>query len=403
MQNSVYLDYNATTPLDPRVFEVMKSYFDISFGNPASQLHSKGWEAKAATELAREKIAQLIGAHPHEIAFTAGATESNNWALKGLVDFLSDEQPGKPIHVLTSNVEHASVREPLVYLQNKGQIEVDFIPVDQQGYISIEKLEKYRKPYTKILSLIWVHNEIGTIQNLKDIAQWAASHGIYLHTDATQAIGKIPVDVKEIPISLMSFSGHKIYGPKGVGALYIRNLNPKVILRPLLHGGGQETMGRSGTLNVPGIVGLGEACAIARAEMTASWQNTQALMQTFWMRLSAEFPRIRLNGPDIKSRTAYNLNVTFPGVQSFELMPKIPDLCVSGGSACRSGNLLGNPILLAIGHDPDDPSVSLRISAGGSSKASDFEQAFSSLSKALKSLGFSQGKDGSQGLTTMLK
>jgi cysteine desulfurase len=273
MQNSIYLDFNATTPVDPRVLEAMIPYFNFQYGNPASQLHSKGWEAKAAVESSRERVAALIGASPQEICFTMGSTESNNWALKGLIDFLQDEKPNEPVHVLTSNIEHASVREPLLYLQRKGQIELDLVPVDSEGLIRVETLEKYRKPHTQLLSLIWVHNEIGSIQNVSEISQWAQKYGIYFHSDATQAVGKIEVNVQKIPISLLSFSGHKIYGPKGVGCLYIRGAKPKVTLRPLLHGGGQESLGRSGTLTVRGIVGIGVACELAKTDMKSDWQK----------------------------------------------------------------------------------------------------------------------------------
>jgi cysteine desulfurase len=403
MQKSYYFDYNATTPVDPRVFDAMRPYFESHFGNPASQLHQKGWEAKTACDVAREKVAKLIHATPDEIAFTGGSTESNNWALKGLIAFLKEENPQSPLHVLTSNVEHASVREPLLYLKNHAGLEVDFLPVDKKGFITVEQLEKARKPHTKILSLIWVHNEIGIIQNMKAIAEWALQHGIYLHTDATQAVGKIEVNVQEVPVSLLSFSGHKLYGPKGIGALYIRRLNPKVILRPLLHGGGQEKLGRSGTLNVPGIVGLGEACALAEKEMQLDYARVLDLMENFWTQFKSEFPRARLNGPDVGTRTAFNLNFTLPGVQSFQLMPLIPDLCLSGGSACNSGNLQGNPVLLALGHNPDDPSVSLRMSAGRMSSREDFDGALTSLRKALKLLDFQSLPKDSHGLTTVLE
>ena len=403
MHKSLYLDNNATTPLDSRVYDAMKSYFEVYFGNPASQLHLKGREAKEAVESARQKVANLIHAKPQEISFTAGATEANNWALKGLVDSLKEQNPESPIHVLTSNIEHASVKEPLLYLRKKGIIEVDFLPVDNQGFLSLETLEKYRKPSTKILSLIWVHNEIGTIQNLKAIAEWAKKHDIIVHTDATQAVGKINVNLEEIPVSLLSFSAHKLYGPKGVGALYVRSENPKITLTPLLHGGGQEALGRSGTLNVPSIVGLGEACAIAEKEMKSDWEKIKILTTHFWENLKKEFPEIRLNGPDIKTRTAYNLNITFHGIQGSEILPMIESLCVSGGSACSSGNVQGNPVLIAIGHNPNDPSVSLRISAGKTNTQEDFDTAFATISNSLKLLDFSKRKEGSQNLTTMLK
>lgn len=387
MQKSVYLDYNATTPTDSRVLEAMIPYFSEAFGNPASTLHFKGWESKKAIDTARERAAALIGCQPAEITFTSGATESNNWVLKGLVDQLLEEHPNEKIHVITSNIEHASVREPLLYLQKKGLIEVDFLPVDREGFIELAALEKARKPSTKLISLIWVHNEIGTIQNVKEIAEWALQHEIYFHTDATQAVGKMPVNLAEIPISFLSFSGHKIYGPKGVGAAFIRQHHPKILIKPLLHGGGQEKLGRSGTANVPGIVGLGKACEIAAQEMTTDWNRVAELSFGFWKRLSSEFPELILNGP-IKQRSVYNLNITFPNVQAYNFLPKIQNLCVSGGSACSSGNLQANPILLALGHSADDMSVTLRLSLGRMTTLEDMEITLATLCNSLKSLNF---------------
>ncbi len=393
MSHNIYFDNNATTPLDSRVFEAMKPYFDICYGNPASQLHQKGWEAKEAVEMARKKVAQLIHAKPEEITFTAGSTESNNWALKGLIESLKEKNPLEPLHILTSNIEHASVKEPLLYMKKKGLIDIDFLPVDSQGFLSLETLKKNCRSSTKVISLIWVHNEIGTIQNLKEIAAWAQENHIYLHTDATQAVGKIEVNMDENPISLLSFSGHKLYGPKGIGALYTRSLNPKITLHPLLHGGGQEISGRSGTLNVPSIVGLGKACEIAQLEMKNDWIKTSQLMTDLWNNLKSEFPQIKLNGPKVGTRTVYNLNLTLPGIQGSDILPHLQNLCVSGGSACSSGNLQGNPVLLAIGHNPNDTSVSLRISSGRMTTNEDFQKAFNEISKALKSLRFNEKEE----------
>jgi cysteine desulfurase len=403
MQKSLYLDYNATTPVDPRVLEAMQPYFETHFGNPASQLHAKGWQAKSAIEQAREKVAALLGAQPSEICFTTGSTESNNWALKGLVDFLIEESPNSPPHVLTSNVEHASVREPLLYLQKKGLISLDFVPVTSEGEITIEALEKYRRPNTRLLSLIWVHNEIGTIQAVPELAAWAHRHGIYFHTDATQAVGKLKMDLSQIPVSLLSFSGHKIYGPKGVGVLFVRKNNPKVLLRPLLHGGGQESLGRSGTQNVPGIVGLGKACEIARSEMDEDWKKVGELSHSLWTEIHKEFPRTRLNGPEFNRRSPYNLNVTFPGLAASDLLPRLGSLCVSGGSACSSGNLQGNPVLVALGHDPADSSVTLRVSLGRMTTREEIEMAREIIYKSLKSLNFSTSPGSSQPPRSMLE
>ncbi len=403
MHKSLYFDYNATTPVDPRVYQAMEPYFQIYFGNPASQLHSKGWEAQSAVDLAREKVAQLIGAQTSEIAFTASATESNNWALKGLVDFFKEEYPGQVPHVLSTQVEHASVREPLLNLRQKGLVEVDFLPVTPEGFVTIEQLEKHRKPHTRILSVIWVQNEVGTIQNMKALAEWAQKYNIILHTDATQAVGKIEVNVTDTPVSLLSFSGHKIYGPKGIGALYIRKRKPKVILRPLLHGGQQESLGRSGTLNVPGIVGLGEACSLAQKEFSENSTRARKQASWFWSELKSQFPALQLNGPSLESRTPYNLNITFPNIQSFELLPLISPLCASGGSACSSGQLQGSSVLQALGAPSQEGSTTLRLSHGRMTTNQEFEKALEILSNALKTLGFLERSRSSQSLTTVLK
>ncbi len=388
MQKPIYLDYNATTPVEPRVFEALLPYLQDSYGNPASQLHQKGWEAHRAVETSRQQIANLLHCQPSEIAFTSGATESNNWALKGLLESLHQQRPDEIPHVLTSKVEHASVREPLRHMQKIGLIEVDFLPVDEQGFLHLETLQKARKPNTRIISLIWIQNEIGTIQNIHKIADWAYNEKIYFHTDATQAIGKVPVNLTEVPISLLSFSGHKIYGPKGIGALFIRQKNPKIQLTPLLDGGGQERLGRSGTANMPGIVGIGKACEIAGHEMATDWERTSKLAQEFWTRLQQEFPQLILNGPGFPHRSVYNLNITFPDVQAFNLLPKIQRLCVSGGSACSSDNVQASPTLLAIGHRSDDKSINLRISLGKMTTADDLQEALHILSAGLKSLNY---------------
>ncbi|MFN8790545.1 MAG: cysteine desulfurase family protein [Bdellovibrionales bacterium] len=387
MRRLIYLDYNATTPVDERVLEAMLPFWKQAFGNPASQLHAKGWESKRAVDQARESVAALLRCQPADIVFTTGATESNNWALKGLIEQIREENPGLKPHVLTSNIEHASVREPLLDLQRKGLIDVDFLPVDSEGFLSLEVIKRARRSETRLISLIWAHNEIGTLQNISEIARWAHGENIFTHSDATQAVGKIPVPLDQIPLSLLSFSGHKLYGPKGVGALFVRQKDPKVLLKPLLHGGGQERLGRSGTLNVPAIVGLGKACEIAREEMAADRARFADLQEKFWSHLKARFPKVKLNGP-IKHRSVYNLNVTFPGVPAHALLPKIQNLCVSGGSACSSGLVQGNPVLLALGHSAQDDSISLRLSWGKMTTAQDFDDALEILSKSLKSLEF---------------
>ncbi|MBO9666429.1 MAG: cysteine desulfurase, partial [Bdellovibrio sp.] len=263
----IYFDYNATTPVDPQVYSAMEPYFKEYFGNPASAAHHWGWAAENATQKARMQVASLIGAKASEITFTSGATESNNWVMFGLLSKLREENPTGPIHFITSNVEHSSIMKGMDALK-KLNVEVDFLPVNNHGQVEVATVLKAIKPHTKLMSFIWVNNEIGTINPIPEIAKVCKENQIYLHTDATQAIGKIPVNVNEMGIDLMSFSGHKIYGPKGVGALYIRSQNPKVVLNPLIYGGGQEKGLRSGTLNVPAIVGLGVASEICKTTLT---------------------------------------------------------------------------------------------------------------------------------------
>ncbi|MGZ3781698.1 MAG: cysteine desulfurase family protein, partial [Pseudobdellovibrionaceae bacterium] len=253
---NIYLDYNATTPVDPQVFQAMEPYFKEYFGNPASAIHQWGWMAENAVSKARSQVASLIGAKTSEVIFTAGATESNNWCVFGLISKIREENPKEPIHFITSCIEHSSVMKSMQEAQKMG-VEVDFLPVNKFGQVELDAVRKAIKPHTKLMSFIWVNNEIGTINPIPEIAKLAKEHQIYLHTDATQAAGKIPLNVTEMGIDLMSFSAHKIYGPKGVGALYIRSKDPKVQINPLIYGGGQEKGLRSGTLNVPAIVGFG--------------------------------------------------------------------------------------------------------------------------------------------------
>ena len=384
----VYLDYNSTTPMDPRVHAKMQPFFDLHFGNPASQSHAKGWQTASEVEAARNEVALLLNCKPQEITFTNGATESNNWAIKGLIQSILTEMPSEKIHVLTTSVEHASVSEPLKYLEKKGLIELTEVPVDSLGMIQIASLEKLKKTNTRFLCVIWCQNEIGTIQNMTEICQWASNNNLLVLSDATQAVGKLNVDLNAAAVSMLSFSGHKIYGPKGSGVLFTRQNNPKIVLEPLLHGGGQEKLGRSGTLNVPGIVGLGEACKIARQQKVQDFQEAVKRDQILQGTLNQEFAnKIKFNG-NLAQKSPYVLSLTLNQIQSFQLLPKIQNLCVSAGSACGSGNMKASPTLMAIGHNPDDLSMTLRISHGRMTTEVDINEAINSLVKALKSLDF---------------
>lgn len=384
----VYLDYNSTTPMDSRVHAKMQPFFDLHYGNPASQSHAKGWQAASEVEEARKEVALLLNCKPQEITFTNGATESNNWAIKGLVHSILTENPTEKIHVLTTSIEHASVSEPLKYLERKGLIELTEVPVDSLGMIQIAILEKLKKANTRFLCVIWCQNEIGTIQNMTEICQWAKAHDLLILSDATQAVGKLNVDLNATQVSMLSFSGHKIYGPKGSGVLFTRQMDPKVLLEPLLHGGGQEKLGRSGTLNVPGIVGLGEACKIARLQKAQDFENALLRDQLLQSTLKKEFPNnIKFNG-HLAQKSPYVLSVTLNKIQSFQLLPKIQNLCVSTGSACGSGNMKASPTLMAIGHNQNDLSMTLRISHGRMTTEVDISEAVETLVKALKSLDF---------------
>lgn len=384
----VYLDYNSTTPMDPRVHAKMHPFFELSFGNPASQSHAKGWQAAREVEEARNEVAQLLNCKPQEITFTNGATESNNWAIKGLIQAIHTENPSQKVHVLTTSIEHASVSEPLKYLEKKGLIELTEVPVDTLGMIHVSSLEKLKKTNTRLLCVIWCQNEIGTIQNMPEICQWANANDIFVLSDATQAVGKLNVDLSLTQVSMLSFSGHKIYGPKGSGVLYTRQTDPKVLLEPLLHGGGQEKLGRSGTLNVPSIVGLGEACKMARLQKTQDFEMAVKWDHFLQSTLKKEFQnKIKFNG-NLAQKSPYVLSITLNKIQSFQLLPKIQNLCVSAGSACGSGNMKASATLMAIGHNPDDLSMTLRISHGRMTTEVDISEATETLVKALKSLDF---------------
>ncbi|KHD89376.1 MAG: aminotransferase [Bdellovibrio sp. ArHS] len=358
----IYLDYNATTPVDPQVFHAMEPYFKEFFGNPASAAHQWGWIAENAVTKARGQVAALIGAKPMEIFFTSGATEANNWAIFGLLSKIREENPTEPIHFITSNVEHSSIMKAMAAVEKMG-VEVDFLPVNSFGLVEIETLRKAIKPHTKLMSFIWVNNEIGSINPMGEIAKIAKENKIYLHTDATQAAGKIPMNVTELGIDLMSFSGHKIYGPKGVGALYIRSKDPKVQINPLLHGGGQERGLRSGSLNVPGIVGMGMAAEICQKTMTEECHRLQGLRDLFWEKLQEKIPGVRLNGSPTE-RASNLLNITLPNYKTEALLPRLQKLGVSTGSACGTGATVVSHVLRAIGLSVDDVQCSLRLSLG---------------------------------------
>ena len=358
MKTPVYMDYAATTPVDPRVLEKMLPFFRERFGNAASRNHSFGWEAEEAVKRARQQVASLINAGSREIIWTSGATESNNIAVKGTAAILRE----KGNHVITQVTEHKAVLDPCKYLEQQG-FRVTYLPVDSGGVIDLEQLGRAMTEDTVLVSIMLANNEIGTIQPVGEIGRLCKERGVIFHTDATQAFGKLPIDVEAMGIDLLSCSAHKIYGPKGVGALYVRRKNPRVRCAPVLHGGGHERGMRSGTLNVPGIVGLGQAAELAREEMAAEAQRLASYRQRLWDRISSQLDQVTLNGHP-ERHLPNLLNVSFAYVEGEALMMGFNDIAVSSGSACTSASLEPSYVLKALGVGEDLAHSSIRFSFG---------------------------------------
>jgi len=374
----VYLDNQATTPCDPRVLEAMLPWFSERFGNPSSAEHVLGREAEAAVEGARAEVAALIGAEPREVVFTSGATESNNLAIKGAARYAA--RGGDPRRrIVTVATEHKCVLESVADLAEEG-FEPVFLPVRPDGLLDPDALGAALAEPTLLVSVMAVNNEIGVVQDLATLAGLAKAAGALFHTDAAQAVGKIPLDVQALRVDLLSVSGHKVYGPKGVGALYVRR-RPRVRLAPLLSGGGQERGLRSGTLPTPLIVGLGEACRLARAEMDQEAARIGALRERLLRRLTAAIPGLRLNA-STAARIPGNLNLTFPAAAAAELMRFCPDLCVSTGSACSSAELEPSYVLTALGLTPAVAARTLRIGIGRFTSPADVDYAAAALAAA---------------------
>lgn len=376
---SVYLDYQATTPLDPRVLDAMMPYFTEKFGNPHSRNHPYGWEAEEAVEKAREQVAELIHADPREIVFTSGATESNNLAIAGVARFYKDRKN----HIVTAVTEHKCVLDTCRHLEQEG-FEVTYLPVKSDGLIDLEALKQAITAKTALVSIMGVNNEIGVIQPLAEIGAVCRAARVLFHTDCAQAFGKIPLDVEAMKIDLMSISGHKIYGPKGVGALYVRR-KPRVRLVPLIHGGGQERGMRSGTLPTPLCVGLGEAAAIAKREMAAEAERLTGLRDRFYRKITERLPEVYLNG-DLGHRIPGNLNLSFAYVEGEGLMMGIKDLSVSSGSACTSASLEPSYVLRALGVTEDLAHTSLRIGFGRFTTETEVEYAADRIVEAVQKL-----------------
>ena len=375
----VYLDYQATTPTDPRVVDAMLPYFTEVFGNPHSRSHIYGWQAEEAVEKARGQVAAIIGADPKEIIFTSGATESNNLAIKGVAHFYKERKN----HIITCVTEHKCVLESCRHLQQEG-FEVTYLPVQENGLVRLEDLEKAITDRTVLVSIMGVNNEIGVIQPLKEIGALCRSRSVFFHTDCAQAVGKIPLDVNEMNIDLMSISGHKIYGPKGIGALYVRR-KPRVRLQALISGGGQERGMRSGTLPTPLCVGLGVACEIAKNEMAAESERLRMLRDRFLEKIMADLPEVYLNG-DLEHRIPGNLNLSFAYVEGESLVMGIKNLSVSSGSACTSASLEPSYVLRALGVSEDLAHTSLRIGFGRFTTEADVDYAVADIVQHVKRL-----------------
>jgi cysteine desulfurase len=368
----VYMDNHATTPLDPRVLEAMMPYLTEVYGNAGSRSHGFGWEAEKAVETGREQIARLINAKPKDIVFTSGATESDNLAIKGVVEFYRD----KGNHVITSVTEHKAVLDTCKALERKGLATVTYLPVDNYGMVDPDALRRAITDKTVLVSIIWANNEVGTINPIGEIGKITREKGVLFHTDAVQGVGKLPLDVEAMNIDLLSISAHKMYGPKGIGALYVRAKAPRVRLTPMIDGGGQERGFRSGTLNVPGIVGFAKACDICRESMADEGQRVLRLRERLREGLFSQLDEIHLNGHPVH-RLPGNLNISFAYVEGESLLmglngsvspiaiaESVPAIAVSSGSACTSATLEPSYVLKALGVGDDLAHTSIRFGLG---------------------------------------
>ncbi|MFQ5664540.1 MAG: IscS subfamily cysteine desulfurase [Terriglobia bacterium] len=354
----IYMDNHATTRVDPRVVEAMLPYFNTEFGNAASRNHAFGWQAEKAVENARAQIAALINATPKEIIFTSGATESDNLAIKGVAEMYAQ----KGNHIITMAIEHKAVLDTCKRLEKYG-CQVTYLPVNKEGLIDLDELRAAISDKTILITIMYANNEIGVLQPIEEIGTIAREHKVLFHTDATQAVGKIPFDVQKFNVDLASLSAHKMYGPKGVGALYVRRRNPRVQLSPIIDGGGHERGMRSGTLNVPSIVGFGTACELARKEMPTEMERLRGLRDRLKDSLFSRLDELYING-SMEHRLPHNLNVSFAFVEGESLLMGINDVAVSSGSACTSATLEPSYVLKALGVGEDLAHTSIRFGLG---------------------------------------
>lgn len=358
MKLPIYFDNHSTTPLDPRVLEAMMPYLTDRFGNAASRSHSFGWDGEEAVESARVSIGKAIGAGPKEIVFTSGATESINIAIKGAMEMYAD----KGNHLITVVTEHKATLDCAKYVEKHGG-EVTYLPVDKYGKIELEALKAAITPKTVIVSIMHANNEVGTIQSVAEIGKLCKEHGVLFHVDAAQTFGKLPIAVDAMNIDILSISGHKIYGPKGVGALYVRRQGPRVRLSPVIHGGGHERGLRSGTLNVPGIVGLGKAAEVAMADMAKDTERIRGLRDRLQKAIFDQLDEVYLNGHPT-DRLYNNLNISFAYVEGEAMMMGLKEIAVSSGSACTSASLEPSYVLKALGVGEELAHTSIRFGLG---------------------------------------
>jgi cysteine desulfurase len=375
------MDHHATTPIDPRVLEAMLPYFGQVFGNAASVDHEYGAEAARAVEAARKQVARVINAQAVEIVFTSGATEADNLAILGVAERYAD----RGNHVVTCVTEHKAVLDTCRYLERKGW-QVTYVPVDQYGLVDPNDVRRAITPQTVLISIMAANNEIGTLAPIAEIGRIAREHEVLFHTDAAQAVGHVPMDVEAMNVDLLSLSAHKIYGPKGIGALYVRRLRPRVRVAEQLHGGGHERGMRSGTLNVPGIVGFGEALKIAGREMAAEGERLRGLRDRLWEGLQAGLDSLQLNGHPTR-RLPHNLSVAIPGIESRSLLVQLKhDVALSTGSACATATTEPSHVILALGYGEERVYSSLRFGLGRETTPRDVDFVVNRLGEAVRRL-----------------
>ncbi|HYK39985.1 MAG TPA: cysteine desulfurase NifS [Candidatus Eremiobacteraceae bacterium] len=376
--NRVYLDFNATTPVEPEVLDAMLPFFSVEFGNAAS-IHTVGQRARAAVETARDQVASLLGARSQEIVFTSGGTESDNHAIFGVIR----SSPGATKHIITTNIEHEAVLNSCQALEKEG-VAVTYLPVNRDGVITVEQVEEAIRPHTALITLMHANNELGTVQPLEQIGKLATQRDIYFHTDAVQSTGKIPLDVKALGVDLLSISGHKIYAPKGIGALYIRGGSR---VRQFFYGGHHQRGARPGTENVPGIVALGKAAELARLSLESDAVRTVALRNKLEAGLAARIPDSQINAARAP-RTPNTANLTFPGIEGEALVIALDlkGVCVSTGAACSSGSVEPSHVLTAIGLSAEDARASIRFSLGRHTTEAEIEYVLDAVPTAVSQL-----------------